>query len=65
VLLSSAAHRLAETRDPHMHEQGFWLLSGQDPLAEPIMLHDASGGGITVWLTDSGEYALQPPGGAS
>jgi hypothetical protein len=65
ALLSRAAHRLAEARDGHMHAAGFWLTSTQDATAEPIMLHDSSGGGVTVWLAADGTYAFQPPGGAA
>ena len=63
ALLSREAHRLAEARDEHMRAAGFWLTSTQDATAEPVMLHDASdGGGLTVWLTPDGGYALQAPG---
>ena len=64
VLLSREAHRLAETRDPHMHAAGFWLLSAQDAGTEPIMPHGEQGG-VCAWLTDSGEYVFEAPAGAS
>ena len=53
VLLSPEAHRLAESRDEHMHAMGFWLLSSDPP--SPIMLHGLQGG-ILVWLDDAGHY---------
>lgn len=64
VLLAGPVHALAEARDPDLHAQGFWLWSWQDPEAEPVMLHGADGG-ITVWLTDDGEYAYQRPEAAA
>lgn len=64
VLLAGPVHALAEARDPHLHEQGFWLWSWQNPEAEPVMLHGADGG-LTAWLTDDGEYAYQAPGRAA
>lgn len=60
VLLSKAAHRLAESRSAHMHAAGMWLLSTEDSLQEPIMLHGLQGG-VTVWLTDDGQYADSAP----
>jgi hypothetical protein len=57
----SGDHGRCEERDPHMNAAGFWLASWQDPKAEPIMLHDLSGGGMTVWLDDEGGYLTEPP----
>jgi hypothetical protein len=57
VLLSREAHAVAESRDPRMHEAGFWLLSGQDPLRASILLH----GRVLRWLADDGTYLLRPP----
>ena len=54
VLLSTGAHRLAESRDRGMNEGGFWLRSGQDPARTPIRLHSEHGPGITVWLAPDG-----------
>jgi len=53
---SPGCHRICEDRDEHMHGQGFWLESWQDPRAEPVMIHTADGG-VTAWLTDDGEYS--------
>jgi hypothetical protein len=61
ALMSVEAHRRAEARDEHLHAAGFWLTSTQDASAEPVMLHDSSGGGITVWLAADGSYALKAP----
>lgn len=61
---SPGCHRKCEDRDEHMHAAGFWLESWQDPASEPVMLHGADGG-ITVWLTDDGEYAYQRPEAAA
>jgi len=57
-LLSPEAHRIAEARDPHMREMGFWLPQGTDPRAEPMMLH---GTGPLVWRSEDGEYLFAPP----
>ena len=57
---SAGCHRVCEDRKKHMQAQGFYLESWQDPRAEPIMLHGQDGG-VTVWLTDDGEYALENP----
>ena len=65
ALLSREAHRRAEARNEHLHAQGFWLTSTQDASAEPVMLHDASGGGVTVWLGASGDYLTEDPAGGS
>jgi 5-methylcytosine-specific restriction protein A len=54
VLLSKDAHRLAESRDRGMNEEGFWLRNGQDPALTPILLHSAHGSGVTVWLAGDG-----------
>jgi hypothetical protein len=59
---SDGCHRKAEDRDEHMHAQGFWLRSDEDPAQEPIMLASEHGSGITVWLTRDGGYALKAPG---
>jgi hypothetical protein len=61
ALLSREAHRLAESRDEHMRAAGWWLWSTQDASAEPVMLHDSSGGGNTVWLAADGTYAYEAP----
>jgi hypothetical protein len=58
ALLSGEAHRLAEARDPHMHEAGFWLLSTEDALQVPILLAGQDGG-MQVWLDDSAHYVDQ------
>ena len=66
VLLSTEAHRLAESRDPLLNAQGFWLRNGEDPAETPIMLHSQYGSGVTVWLTPAGGYSPLPPfGGAA
>jgi hypothetical protein len=57
---SPGCHRVCEDRKKHMQAQGFYLESWQDPRAEPIMLHGEDGG-VTVWLTDDGEYSLENP----
>jgi len=61
----SGDHGLCEARDPHMHAQGFWLEEGQDPAAEPIMLHGRGGSGMKVWLTPEGGYSTEPPEGVA
>lgn len=67
VLLSKEAHRLAESRDDAMNAMGFWLKNGQDPRAEPIMLHGEDGG-MAVWLAEDGigdsgtGYSYEAPG---
>lgn len=60
-LLSPEAHRIAESRDPHMRAMGFWLPQGTDPRMEPMMLHGAGGGGCLVWRSMTGEYLFAPP----
>jgi hypothetical protein len=54
VLLCRDCHMLAEARDRDMLGMGFWLENGQDPIAEPVMLHGKGGGGVTVWLAADG-----------
>jgi hypothetical protein len=67
--LRTGCHGRCENRDRHMNEMGFWLENGQDPLAEPIMLHGAGGSGVTLWLAADGlgpdgtGYLLQAPEG--
>ena len=53
-------HGLAEARDPHMHEAGFWLEEHQNPLEEPILLHGEFGG-VRKWLTPDGGYSDYSP----
>lgn len=74
LLMCPEHHRQAEDRDRHlgMDEAGFWIEHGTTPAYDPrnvrIMLHDASGGGIPVYLAadglgpDGSGYLLQPPG---
>lgn len=59
VLLSTDAHRLAESRDAEMNEEGFWLRNGQDPALTPILLHSEHG--MTVWLGADGGYLFAAP----
>jgi hypothetical protein len=65
--LGTGCHGLAEARDPHMREMGFWLPQGTDPRLEPMMLHGAGGGGLVVWRaqdgigTDGTGYLYQRP----
>ena len=61
VLLSTGAHRLAESRDEHMNAMGFWLRNGEDPALTPIMLHSEHGSGVTVWLGTDGQYHTNGP----
>lgn len=63
ALLSTEAHRLAESRDEGMNEEGFWLKNGQDPAATPILLHITEQSGATAWLTAAGGYSYEPPDG--
>lgn len=58
---SPGCHRICEDRNAHMLARGFWLKSGSRPELEPVMLHGENGGGLTVWLSDDGEYLLQAP----
>ena len=61
VLLSTEAHRLAESRDERMNAEGFWLRNGEDPALTPILLHSQHGSGLTVWLGADGSYLLEAP----
>jgi len=55
-------HGLAESRDPRMKAEGFWLERGQDPAAEPILWHAPGGGsGVRKWLTPDGGYSDVAP----
>ena len=65
VLLSTDAHRLAESRDRGSNEEGFWLRNGQDPALTPILLHSEHGSGMTVWLGADGGYLFAAPFAAS
>lgn len=60
---SPGCHLLCEQRDREMNARGYWLESWQDPASEPVMLHSASGSGVTVWLTPDGGYAFEAPTG--
>lgn len=61
----TTCHGRATRLDDHMRGAGWVLETGQDPAAESVMLHDASGGGLTVWLAADGTYAYEAPAGAS
>lgn len=61
VLLSTEAHRLAESRDKGMNDEGFWLRNGQDPALTPILLRSQHGSGVTVWLSEDGGYLFEAP----
>ena len=65
VLLSTEAHRLAESRDRGMNTEGFWLRNGEDPALTPILLHSQHGSGMTVWLGEDGRYLLTAPEAAA
>lgn len=65
VLLSTEAHRLAESRDEGVNAEGFWLRNGEDPALTPILLHSEHGSGITVWLDSTGHYLFDGPEVAS
>lgn len=64
ALLSREAHALAEARDERMRAEGWWIPSWVSPLDEPVLLHCADGG-LTVWLSEDGQYLLKPPGRAA
>lgn len=55
-------HGLCEDRDPDMEAMGFWRRRNglEKPGDYPIMLH-GQGGGVLVWLTPDGGYALKAP----
>jgi hypothetical protein len=57
----STCHGKATRLDAHLKAAGWVLDSSQDPALESVMLHDASGGGMTVWLASDGTYALTMP----
>jgi hypothetical protein len=57
-------HGLCESRDTHMHAQGFWLEQHEHPAEVPIMLHGEFGG-VLAWLTPAGGYSAEAPGGRS
>lgn len=59
-----SCHQACEQRDPDMHGRGYWLWSWEDPAEVPVMLASFHDSGMTVWLTDSGGYSTEPPGGA-
>jgi hypothetical protein len=61
----STCHGLAESRDPEVRDQGFWLPQGSDPRLEPMMLHSAHGSGLTVWRSEDGRYLFEAPGTAA
>jgi hypothetical protein len=48
-----------------MHGRGFWLRSWEDPAATSVMVASRYRSGVTVWLTDDGEYSFAPPGEAA
>jgi hypothetical protein len=56
-----SCHEACERRDPDFHGRGFWLWSWENPVLVPVMLASPHGPGITVWLTDSGEYCTVDP----
>ena len=53
-------HLLCELRDPDLHDRGFWLWSGEDPEAIPVLLFNPDGPRIRVWPNDAGTYAFRP-----
>jgi hypothetical protein len=66
ALLCLEHHALAESRDSGMRDLGFWIRSGKgpehDPRYVPIVRMLASGERETVYLTEGGSYAADPPG---
>lgn len=60
---TTLCHGAVESKsDPHDLARGYRLESWQDPAAEPVMIVTSpDGGGITVWLSDDGEYLLEQP----
>lgn len=62
---SEGCHRRCEDRDREFNGRGYWLHSWEDPALVPVMLFSEHGSGITVWLTEDGEYSLEAPAGAA
>ena len=60
---SRGCHRRCEDRDREMHARGLWLRSDEDPAMVPVMVASEHGSGVTVWLTEDGQYAFQAPAG--
>lgn len=59
----TGCHGLCEARDPRMHAEGFWLEHGQDPAAEPFLVHlPGDAGGMRKWRTADGGYSDTAPG---
>jgi hypothetical protein len=59
----TGCHGLCEDRDERMHAEGFWLDHGQDPAAEPFLVHlPGDAGGMRKWRTDDGGYSDFAPG---
>lgn len=54
-------HLACENRDPDMRARGFWLWSWENPAETPVMLAGEHDSGVTVRLSDDGEYLLAPP----
>ena len=52
--------RMDSRCNPHDEARGFTVRTYDDPALVPVMLHGQQGG-VTVWLTDSGQYSLKPP----
>lgn len=53
--------RIDSRRDPSDEAKGYTVRSWDDPLLIPVMIFSPHGSGITMWLTDDGTYATEPP----
>ncbi|MDQ2877145.1 MAG: hypothetical protein M3Y33_20990, partial [Actinomycetota bacterium] len=59
---TTGCHGEVESRRfPADQAKGYRLESWQDPAAEGVMYFDASDGGFTAWLADSGELLFEEP----
>ena len=53
--------RIDSRIDPADEAKGYTCRSHEDPALVPVMLFEASGSGMTVWLTADGRYSTEPP----
>jgi hypothetical protein len=63
---TQGCHARIDSRiDPADEARGYTCRSYQDPALVPVMVFEASGSGVTVWLTADGRYSTEAPAGAS
>lgn len=63
---TAGCHQRIDSRiKPADEAKGYTVRSRKDPALVPVMVFSEHGSGVTVWLTEDGQYSTEPPRGAA